>query len=229
MVNEAATPLPLPLPVTAWYDYHCPYSRRGVEWLLTLGPDRVRPWFRPFPLEQVNRDPDATTWRLWDQPLDYIHYRERQDRRPLHAFLATWVLEATESNEVVDRFRLAVYRARFDEGSDIADIELLVRLADEAGGDGQRLRHALSSAAEQASARADLATAWRDARSEYRIFGVPTLEWPGATPFYIRLERPIAPGDEAVELLERLESLRAGAPYIREIKLPERVEESVAG
>ena len=175
---------------------------------------------------------------MWDQPLDYVHYRERADRRPLHAFLATWVLEASEPADVVDRFRLAVYRARFDRPaatdraavlaeaadiSDISDTALLVRLATEAGADGARLRDVFASPAEQAAARADLATAWADARSEYEIFGVPTIEWPGATPFYLRLERQISPGDEALDLLKRLVSLRGGAPYDLDIKLPEHI------
>jgi hypothetical protein len=203
-----------PLDLTVWYDYHCPYSQRAVEWLVGLAPDRVRLRFRPFPLEQVNRDATAATWRLWEQPLDYVHYRERQDRRPLQAFLAT---------EVVDRFRLAVYRARFDDGADISDLELLVRLAAEAGADAPRLAGAFADESALTEARAGLAAAWRDARAEYAIFGVPTLQPAGEWPFYLRLDRPVEPA-AAGELLDRLLGLRRTAPEVVEIKLPERVE-----
>ena len=146
-----------PLDLTVWYDYHCPYSHRAVEWLIGLGPHRVRPRFRPFPLEQVNRDATATEWRLWEQPLDYVHYRERQDRRPLHAFLATAVLEASEEPAVVDRFRLAVYRARFDDKADISDVDLLARLAGEVGADARGLASALADDTALTTGRTGLA------------------------------------------------------------------------
>jgi DSBA-like thioredoxin domain len=213
-----------PLDLTVWYDYHCPYSHRAVEWLIGLGPGRVRPRFRPFPLEQVNRDATATSWRLWEQPLDYVHYRERPDRRPLHAFLATAVLEAFEQPEVVDRFRLTVYRARFDDKADISDIDLLVGLAAAAGGDAKRLGRAMADEAALTAARAGLAAAWADARATWEIFGVPTLEPAGARPFYLRLERLVVPGSEAFDLLERVMGLRREASLVLELKLPDPID-----
>ena len=212
-----------PLDLTVWYDYHCPYSFRATEWLLGLGPDRVRPRFRSFALEQVNRDATATAWRLWEQPLDYVHYRERQDRRPLHAFLATAVLEEVEAQAVVDRYRLAVYRARFDDQADISSVDLLVRLAAAAGADDRRLARAMDDEAALTAARAGLAQAWDDARSEYAIFGVPTLQPAGERPFYLRLDRPVDPAG-ATDLLDRVIGLRRDAPLVIELKLPERAE-----
>jgi hypothetical protein len=210
-----------PLELTVWYDYHCPYSQRVVEWLLGLAPGgRVLPLFRPFPLEQVNRDATAKTWRLWEQPLDYVHYRERQDRRPLHAFLATAVLEELEAPSVVDRFRLAVYRTRFDDLADISDVDLLGRLAAGAGADDRRLTRAMADEASLTAARAGLAGAWHDARSEYAIFGVPTLQPRGERPFYLRLERPVEPAG-ATDLLDRVIGLRRDASLVVELKLPE--------
>jgi hypothetical protein len=213
-----------PLDITVWYDYHCPFSHRAVEWLIGLAPERVRPRFRPFALEQVNRDPTAIDWRLWEQPLDYVHYRERQDRRPLHAFLATALLEAFEEPAVVDRFRLAVYRARFDDKADISDVDLLGRLAGDAGADAGRLAAAMADEAALTPGRAGLATAWADARSTWEIFGVPTLQPDGEPPFYLRLERLVEPGREATELLERVIGFRRDASFILELKLPEPVD-----
>jgi DSBA-like thioredoxin domain-containing protein len=209
-----------PLDLTVWYDYHCPYSDRVVAWLLGLAADRVRPRFRPFPLEQVNRDPTASTWRLWEQGLDYVHYQGRQDRRPLHAFLATAVLEEHEAPAIVDRFRLAVYRARFDDLADISDVDLLVHLAAGVGADDRRLARAMTDEASLTPARAGLAQAWHDARSEYAIFGVPTLQPIGERPFYLRLDRPVEPGG-AADLLDRVIALRRDAPLVVEVKLPE--------
>ena len=213
-----------PVDLTVWFDYHCPYSQRAVEWLLGLGREVVRPRFRPFPLEQVNHDPAAAEWRLWEQPLDYLQYRGRQDRRSLAGFLATALLEATEAGPVVDRFRLAVYRARFEEQADIADLELLERLAEGAGADAAHLAAAVTSDAALGAARATIADAWRDARAEWAIFGVPTLQPAGEPPFYLRLERAVAPGAEALELFARLLDLRRAAPFVVEIKLPERAD-----
>ena len=212
-----------PVELTVWYDYHCPYSFRATAWLIGLGPGRVRPRFRPFPLEQVNRDATAEAWRLWEQPLDYVHFRERPDRRPLAAFLATSVLEGAEAPEVVERFRLAVYRARFDDKADISDVALLVRLAAAAGADGQHLASAMADEAALAAPRAGLARAWSEARSTYAIFGVPTIEPAGEPPFYLRLERPVEPGLEAQDLLERVLGLRREASIVLELKLSEPV------
>jgi hypothetical protein len=183
----------------------------------------VRPRFRPFPLEQVNRDATAESWRLWEQPLDYVNYRERQDRRPLAAFLATGLVEEMESAGVVERFRLAVYRARFDDKADISDVGLLVHLAAATGADDRRLASAMADETALAAPRAGLARAWRDARSTYAIFGVPTIEPAGERPFYLRLERSAEPGKEAQDLLDRVLGLRRDAPLVLELKLPEPV------
>jgi predicted DsbA family dithiol-disulfide isomerase len=117
-----------PVEVDVFYDFHCPYCFRAVEWLAALGPDVVQPAFRLFALEQVNRDPEARDWRLWEQPLDYEHYRGRQDRRPLAAFLAMTHVEATEPEDVATRFRIGVFAARFEDGEDITRLSVLERV-----------------------------------------------------------------------------------------------------
>ena len=186
------------------------------------------PHDRPLRLEPTRpaaaRDATAAEWRLWEQPLDYVHYRERQDRRPLHAFLATAVLEAVEAPATVDRFRLAVYGARFDDRVDISDVDLLVRLAAAAGADALRLGGAMADEASLAAARAGLATAWTDARATWEIFGVPTIEPFGERPFYLRLERLVEPGPEAIDLLGHVMGLRRDASLVLELKLPDPID-----
>ena len=216
------------LPITVWYDYHCPYSRRAVAWLDGLGRERVVPTLRAFPLEQVNRDPTAAAWRIWEQPLSYDHYRGRQDRRGLAAFLATEILAAAETPEVMRRFREAVYATRFDRRVDISAPATLARAAAQAGAGsagahGDLLRAALSDETTLVRARRTLAEDWAAARRDWEIFGVPTLQLPGDAPIYLRLEHEPDPGTGAVDLLRRLVELRATAPFLIELKRPEQV------
>ena len=210
-----------PLELDVFFDYHCPYSERAIRWLELLGPERIRPRYLFFPLEQVNRDAAASEWRLWEQPLDYGHYRGRQDRRALPSFLVTALLEADEMPEVVSRFRLAVLDARFREAADLSDLALLRRVAADAGADAARLEAALADPVRVATARKRIADDWREARSEYLIFGVPTLRPHEGAPFYLRLERGPGP-EEAVGLFDRLIELRRAAPFLVELKVPER-------
>jgi predicted DsbA family dithiol-disulfide isomerase len=63
------------------------------------------------------------------------------------------------SQAVVDRFRLAVYRARFDDKADISDVDLLARLAGEVGADARGLASALADDTALTTGRTGLATA----------------------------------------------------------------------
>ncbi|GIW20790.1 MAG: hypothetical protein KatS3mg065_1086 [Chloroflexota bacterium] len=93
--------------------------------------------YRFLSLEQLNRDPEATEWRIWEQPLDYEHHRGRADRRSLAAFLATAFAEGAGGPPlepgIVERFRLAIFAARHEERLDIADPEVLERIATSVG------------------------------------------------------------------------------------------------
>lgn len=201
-------------------DYQCPYSHRVVEWLETLGPGRIAPTYRMFGLEQVNRDAAATDWRLWDQPLDYEHHRGRPDRRSLPAFLATALVEAAYPPGPARSFRLAVYRARFEDGADISDRAVLRAAAERAGTEPDRADPWAASPDRLVEARSRLAADWAEARRDYAVFGVPTLWFGRERPWYLRLER--TPRDaEGVELLDRLVALRTTAPYLLELKVPE--------
>ena len=211
-----------PVELDVFYDFHCPYCYRAAEWLERLGPDRATPRFRLFALEQVNRDPEAETWRLWEQPLDYRHYRDRQDRRPLAPFLAMVHVEAVEAPDVVRQFRLGVFASRFDEAEDVTDPKRLARILDAAGGDGERLRERFGDAAADVAARVRIASDWAEARAEFAVFGVPTLRLEGARrPYYLRLEQRLTEA-EGVEFWDRFRTLVETSPYLLEIKGAER-------
>lgn len=214
-----------PVELDVFYDFHCPYCYRAIEWLDRLTPELVAPRHRLFALEQVNRDPEADDWRLWEQPLDYRHYRERQDRRPLAPFLAIAQVEAVEPAEVVRRFRLAVFAARFDEQEDITDVGRLAKALEASGGDAGRLRDRFEDAAADVAARVRISTDWTAARTEFSIFGVPTLRLEGVRrPFYLRLEQRLTEGDGR-EFWARFRDLVEESPFLLEIKAAERPEQ----
>lgn len=207
--------------MTVFYDIHCPYSDRVLAWLADLGRDAVAPEYRTFPLEQVNHDAGATSWRIWDQPLDYEHYQGRQDRRALPAFVAIVLAERVAPVVSVDRYRLLVSRARHGLGRNVTEREFLLELADEAGVDARVLGRLLEDEDALVWARARIAADWADARGEFEIFGVPTLRIEGVAPFYLRLER-VPRGEHAHELLESIRAFGVRLPQVLEIKVPER-------
>ena len=214
-----------PIDLVLCYDYQCPYSARVVRWLEGLGPDAVRPRYRMFPLEQINVDPTASTWRLWEQPPDYVHYRGRQDRRSLPAFVVTAILDEFASDgrmapDALSAFRLGVYQARFDLGMDIADMAVLRAIAVAAGALTHDLDAALADPAAVDRARARIGEDWAASRARGAVFGVPTLILPDDQPVYLRLAREPSP-DEAPDLLRRIVDLRRSAPWLLELKLAE--------
>lgn len=209
-----------PIQIELFMDYHCPYSYRVAGWLDDLGPRHVAVRHRLVGLEQFNRDPTAAEWRLWEQPLDYLHYRGRQNRRPLAAFLATAIIESAEPDDVARRFRRGVYAARFGERADITDPVVLDHLAEAADAMRHRVRDGLAEPATADAARRRVADDWAAARAEYTIFGVPTVRIGAARPFYLRLGGAVDPADGG-RLLEAILAFRAAAPDVLELKLPE--------
>lgn len=214
--------MPDPLAVELFLDYHCPYSYRAVAWLDDLGPELVAVRHRLFALEQVNRDPDAAEWRLWEQPLDYRHFRDIPERRPLIAFLATDIVERGEPDEVARAFRLALYMAKFDVGKDLSDLDVVEQAGAIAGVAAGRIREGIADPGSQATARRRIEEDWAAARSEYRIFGVPTIRLGRERPFYLRLAG-MATLEDGPRLLQTLATVQATPPGILEIKLPEPV------
>ena len=214
-----------PLALTVFYDVHCPYSDRVLTWLADLGPGLVAPTYRAFALEQVNADSSATSWRIWEQPLDYEHYRGLQNRRALAAFLAIALAEQAGPREAVDRFRLAVSHARHTGEGDVSDVALLMRLAAQAGVDADELEQLLADPSAVDAARARIREDWHDARDDYAIFGVPTLRLVGEAPFYLRLES-VPQNGQAEALLASVSGFQEQLPRVLEIKVPERVSRS---
>ena len=212
-----------PAQVEVFMDYHCPYSHRVVCWLDDLEAGLVEVRYRLFALEQVNHDPDATAWRIWEQPLDYAQYRGRQDRRSLASFLATAIIEADVPDAgTLRRFRRALYAARFEDRLDISDPAVLEGAAVGAGLAAGWLRDALGDEARTGPARRRIADDWAAARSPYLVFGVPTVVLGNEPPVYLRLTTAIGPAEGAA-LWSAFRACRATAPMVVELKEPERI------
>jgi protein-disulfide isomerase-like protein with CxxC motif len=209
-----------PVVLDAFVDFHCPFSYRIVAWLDDLGPERVTVRHHLLAIEQLNRDPTGTQWRLWDQPFDYRHFRDMPDRRPLLPFLAMAIVEAIEPPTVIRAVRLSMYMARFDFGKDLSDIEVIEQVAAMGGVAPRRLRAAIEDPVRQAEARSRIESDFRLARSDYAVFGVPTLRFAGDRPVYIRLERMVR-FEDGPPLLDTIRAVRASPPGILELKLPE--------
>jgi hypothetical protein len=217
-----------PVRAELFMDYHCPYSHRVVAWLDELGPGVADVRYRFFALEQVNHDPEAVLWRLWEQPLDYPQYRGRQERRALGSFLATAILEAVEAPGVVRRFRRALYEARFVARADISDLDVLGAAADLAGAAPDMIRRGFADPALVAAARERIAADWAAARDPWQVFGVPTLVIGDAPPVYLRLAAAVPPAGGGA-LWDALLAFRAAAPGILELKQPPRAPEPAPG
>ena len=214
-----------PVAVELFMDFHCPYSYRVTCWLDDLAPGLVEVAHRFFALEQVNHDPDAGQWRLWEQPLDYRQYRDRQDRRALSAFLAAAAVDASDAGpDARRRFRRAVYGARFEGGLDISDPVVLDDAGVIAGLPRGWIREALAGEAVVAAARARIASDWVAARAPYRVFGVPTIRFGDAAPIYVRLAASVPPA-EGHPLLAAFLAFRTAAPIVLEVKEPEPAPE----
>lgn len=207
-----------------FYDYQCVYSNRVTHWLDALEVGTVEVVGRQFAQEQINRDPAAATWRLWEQPLDYEHHEGHARSRALAASLATASIEASETTEIARQFRLAVFEARWTDRRDVSDPTVLVELAAAVGADSAALADMLagsgrSGAGRQEAARARIAADWAAARSDFAIFGVPTLRWDGHAPVYLRLDHTPDP-DEGAELFACIVNLRERFPLVLELKVP---------
>ena len=102
----------------------------------------------------------------------------------------------------------------------LGDREGLRAAAERAGIEPDRVDPWAAGPGRLAEARSRLAADWAEARRDSAVFGVPTLRFDGERPWYLRLERT-PQADEGEELLDWLVAIRAAAPYLLELKVPE--------
>lgn len=173
--------------ITVFSDYICPFCYIGVETLRTIQAE-----VPPFTLEwkgfQIHPEYPATGIPLEQRMAQYGKERYEAIWRKIQALAADiglemhrpplltnslLALEATEYAKVCGReeeFSRAVYRAYFQEGKNIGDIEVVVAIATAVGLDGQILREHLHAGTYSAQMRA-----FQHEAHTLGVSGVPTF------------------------------------------------------
>jgi predicted DsbA family dithiol-disulfide isomerase len=191
-----------------YFDYVCPFAYRGVRLFTEMQRQRqdLNVVWRHFPLEQVNaRDPD---WKLWEQPLHHVSDRPG---RTLPAFLASHAA-SLQGEDAFARFRLALFAARHDHGRHIADRDVLLEAARDAGLDMAAFEAHWDEVAGRERLRDDYLSG-----EAIGAFGVPTLVMDGCEPTYVRLtENP--PAEQRDAFVDELVHLLCHRGYLQEVK-----------
>ena len=168
--------------------------------------DRLSVEWYSFPLEQVNST-QGPEWKLWEQPDEY-------KSRGLWAFRGGEAARL-QGKELFGRFHMALLRARHAEDEDIANPEVLIQVAMEAGMNVDRFRQDLPNRNLLAKIGADYIRGVK----EHGIWGTPTLVFNGRQAAYLKL-KPAPPEEESVKLFEELFDLIYRRPYVVEVKRP---------
>lgn len=170
-----------------------------------LGPALTVSW-RYFSLEQVNSQ-QGPEWKLWEQPDDY-------PSRGRNAFRAAEAARQ-QGGAVFDAFHMALLKARHEERGDIADTGTLTEVAEGAGLDMSRFRKDFAD-------RRSLTRLAKDhthAAETLKVFGTPTLVFPGQQAVFLKMAPPPSP-EEAVTAFAEVRQIAEGREQIREIKRP---------
>jgi predicted DsbA family dithiol-disulfide isomerase len=194
-----------PTELTVYFDFLCPWAYRGAIWLDEVEKaDRIRPKWRFFSLMQNH----ATREGGHAEPV----WKRDPKAKGLPAFLAATA--AREQGEVAaSRFRLALQRARHEDGLGVDAAATHRTVAERAGLDIARWERDLRTTTFDALA-AEHAAAVRGG-----VFGVPTLVWPEGRSYYMKIT-DLVPAERAVGLYEAVETVHRFGEII-EIKTPE--------
>jgi predicted DsbA family dithiol-disulfide isomerase len=161
--------------------------------------------WRYFSLAQVNSKDDG--WTAWEAP-ESEHVRGR---------LAFKAAEAARRQDAFEQLHTPLLEARHRDRLDIDEIEVVERVAVDAGLDIKRFRKDIADPRILEALERD----HTQARTEHGVFGTPTFVFPDGASAYVRLaEAPEAA--DAPGVFERLISIVAGEPSILEIKRPRR-------
>jgi predicted DsbA family dithiol-disulfide isomerase len=190
---------------TVYIDFLCPWAYRGAMWLAEVEKaGRIRPDFRFFSLSQNHDAREGhPTPPVWER---------NPAARGLAAFRAATAARQ-QGEELGDRFRLALQRARHEDQLPV-DVPATHRLvAERAGLDLGRW--------EQDLKKTDFSVLAQEHDEAVRrgVFGVPTLVWPEGRSYYLKITELI-PADRAVALYDAIETVHRFGEVI-EIKTPE--------
>jgi predicted DsbA family dithiol-disulfide isomerase len=187
-----------------FYDYFCPFVYRASVMLQNVGRTRnLKVAWRYFSLTQVNSKDEV--WTVWDAPAT-------ENVRGRLAFKAA---EAARRQGRFEDFNMPLLEARHRDRLDIDQLEVVERVAVDAGLDLERFRKDISDPGILAS----LARDHQEAVKKHGVFGTPTLVFPDGASAYVRLAE--APeGAAAQRIFDHLVTVAALEPSILEIKRP---------
>ena len=191
-----------------YFDYQCPFVYRAATLLEAVrgsGARQIEVRWKYFSLTQVNSKDDG--WTVWGAPAaDRVRGR-----------LAFEAAEAARRQGRFDDLHMPLLEARHRDRLDLDDIEVLARIAMDAGLDIERWRTDMRDPAIVEG----LARDHRYAVDELGVFGTPTFVFEGGASAYVRLTDGAA-ASAAVQVFDRLVSVAAAEPHILEIKRPRR-------
>jgi len=190
-----------------FYDYLCPYVYRAsvmLEGVLASGRELKIGW-RYLSLAQVNSKDEG--WTVWDAP-------ESETVRGRLAFKAA---EAARRQGRFAALHMPLLRARHRDRLDIDQVDVVERVAKDAGLDMERFRKDVADP----TILEPLARDHREAIARHGIFGSPTFVFRDGEAAYVRISE-VVEESKAVELFDRVLAVAAGEPRILELKRPTR-------
>ncbi len=188
-----------------YIDFLCPWAYRGAIWLEHVEKaGRIRPSWRMFSLTENHRRREGVDpTPVWEK---------QPTAKGLPAFRAA-IAAQEQGADAYSRFRLALQKARHEDGLQVDDALTHRLAADRAGLDLGRWEKDLQ--------KADFSRLARDHGEAVRkgVFGVPTLVWPEGRSYYLKITDLIPP-DRAVALYDAIEGIHRFTEVI-EVKTPE--------
>jgi predicted DsbA family dithiol-disulfide isomerase len=191
-----------------FYDYLCPFVYRASVLLQNVsasGERNLKVAWRYFSLAQVNSKDEG--WTVWDAP--------PEDRvKGRNAFKGA---EAARRQGRFDEFHMPMLLARHRDRLDIDQVEVVERVAVDAGLDLDRFRRDVADPGILDA----LARDHQHGVTELGVFGTPTLVFQGGASAYVRLSEPTESAD-ALRVFDALVEVAAREPGILEIKRPNK-------
>jgi predicted DsbA family dithiol-disulfide isomerase len=191
-----------------FYDYMCPFVYRASLLLQNVGQSpnaRLNITWRYFSLAQINSKDDG--WTVWDAP----------SSEAVKGRLAFQAAGAPRRQSRFEDLHMPLLHARHRDRLDIDRVEVVERVAVEAGLDLERFRKDVADP----TILEPLVRDHQHAVREHGVFGTPTLVFPDGPAAYVRLAENPDP-NESLRVFGRLLSVAAGEPSILEIKRPRK-------
>ena len=191
--------------LTVYIDFLCPWAYRASMWLADVeAAGRIGASWRFFSLSQnARRREGHANPPVWEA---------NPQAKGIPAFKSAIAARA-QGEEAYNRYRLALQRARHEDGLQVDDPRTQLEAARRSGIDVTRFEQDLGSA--------DLAPLAQEHEEAVRrgVFGVPTLIWPEGRSYYVKITE-LVPKNRAVALYDAIETVHRFGEIV-EIKTPE--------